>query len=125
MSNLFITLWMIFFHIIDDFVLQAPCLNSLKQKSWWKENAPDEEYKNDYIWALFMHAFSWTFMIMLPIAYTQQFNVNFKFMIIFAMNVVIHAFVDNTKANWKMINLWQDQGLHMLQIITTSLMLYI
>lgn len=125
MNNLFVILWMIFFHIIDDYVLQAPCLSSLKQKSYWEKNAPDEKYKHDYIWALIMHSFSWAFMIMLPIAYIQQFDVGFEFFILFVLNVTFHAFVDNMKANWKMINLWQDQFIHMVQIVMTSLLLYI
>lgn len=125
MSYFFVFLWMVFFHIIDDYVLQAPCLSSLKQKSWWKESAPDTMYKHDYIWALIMHSFSWAFMVMLPIAYVQQFDASYKFAIIFAFNVAIHAFVDNMKANWKMINLWQDQAVHLLQIGMTFLLLFV
>ena len=124
MSNLFIVLWMIFFHIVDDYYLQG-WLASAKQKSWWEKNAPDEMYDKDYIWALIMHSFSWTFMVMLPIAYVQEFNIGFGFFILFAFNIAIHAFTDNAKANWKIINLWQDQLVHMVQIIFTSLMLYI
>lgn len=125
MTRLFVILWMIFFHIIDDYVLQAPCLCSLKQKSWWKENAPDNKYKDDYITALVMHAFSWSFMIMLPIAYVQNFNIGFEFFILFVLNVVIHSLIDNMKANWKLINLYQDQFIHMVQIVITSILLYI
>lgn len=124
MSNLFVILWMIFFHIVDDYYLQG-WLASAKQKSYWKENAPDEKYKHDYIWALIMHSFSWAFMIMLPIAYAQQFNIGFEFLILFVVNVVIHAFTDNAKANWKLINLWQDQLVHLLQIGLTYLLIYI
>lgn len=125
MSNLFVILWMIFFHIIDDYVLQAPSLCSLKQKSWWQENSPDSKYKDDYLTALVMHGFSWSFMIMLPIAYVQNFNIDYKFFILFVLNVIIHSFVDNAKANWKLINLYQDQFIHMVQIVVTSILLYI
>ena len=124
MSNLFVVLLMIFFHIVDDYYLQG-WLASAKQKSWWEKNAPDEMYDKDYIWALIMHSFSWTFMVMLPIAYVQEFNIGFGFFILFVFNIVIHAFTDNAKANWKIINLWQDQFVHMVQIILTALMLYI
>ena len=82
-------------------------------------------YKYDYIWALIMHSFSWSFMIMLPIAYVQQFNIGFEFFIFFVFNVAIHAFTDNAKANWKLINLLGDQCIHMLQIFLTSILLYI
>lgn len=125
MSKLFVVLWMIFFHIIDDYVLQAPSLCSLKQKSWWKEYNPDKMYKHDYIWALFMHSFSWSFMIMLPIAYFHNFDVGYWFPIVLAANTVEHALVDHAKANWKVINLWQDQLVHMVQIFVTAALLYI
>ena len=125
MSRLFVFLWMIFFHIVDDYVLQAPCLCSLKQKSWWEENAPDNKYKDDYLTALVMHGFSWSFMIMLPIAYVQQFDIDYRFFILFVLNIIIHSFVDNVKAKWKLINLYQDQFIHMVQIFVTSILLYI
>lgn len=118
MSNLFVILWMIFFHIVDDYYLQG-WLASAKQKSYWEQNAPDEMYKYDYIWALIMHSCSWAFMIMLPIAYIQQFNVGMAFVVIFIFNAVVHALIDNVKANIKAINLWEDQVIHMLQIFGT------
>lgn len=124
MSKAFVVMWMIFFHIVDDYYLQG-WLASAKQKSYWKENAPDKLYEHDYIWALIMHSFSWSFMIMLPIAYVQQFNIAFDFFILFVLNIAIHAFVDNMKANWKTINLCQDQFIHLAQIMTTSVLLYI
>jgi hypothetical protein len=115
---------MIFFHIIDDYNLQG-WLASAKQKSYWKETAPDKKYEHDYIWALIMHSFSWTFMVMLPIAYVQEFNIGFGFFILFIFNIAIHAITDNAKANWKLINLWQDQFIHLAQIFLTSILLYI
>lgn len=124
MTKLFIILWMIFFHIVDDYYLQG-WLASAKQKSYWEQNAPDKLYEHDYIWALIMHSFSWAFMIMLPIAYVNQFNIGFEFMIAFVLNVGIHAITDDAKANQKKINLWQDQRIHMIQIVVTFVLLYI
>lgn len=118
MSKLFVILWMIFFHIVDDYYLQG-WLASAKQKSYWEQNAPDEMYKYDYIWALIMHSCSWAFMIMFPIAYVQQFNIGMAFVVIFIFNAVVHALIDNVKANIKAINLWEDQVIHMFQIFGT------
>lgn len=122
MSKLFIFWLMIFMHIIDDYKLQG-ILAEFKQKQWWKENAPDKLYKYDYIWALLIHSFSWSFMIMLPIAYVMKFDINGLFAIVFMANILIHAFVDNLKANQKKINLIQDQTIHLMQIILTFIIL--
>jgi hypothetical protein len=110
---------MIFCHIVDDYYLQG-WLASAKQKKWWEDNAPDRMYRNDYIWALLMHSFSWSFMIMLPIAYIKGFNVDLGFLLVFIANVIYHASVDNSKANNKSINLWEDQIIHMIQIGLTA-----
>lgn len=124
MSTIFVILWMIFFHVIADYNLQG-WLASAKQKSYWQENAPEKMYKHDYIMALIMHSISWTFMIMLPIAYVSQFNIDILFMIVFVFNVVLHAIVDHMKANVKLINLWGDQIFHMIQIGLTAFLLLI
>ena len=115
-----IFLTMIFLHIVDDYYLQG-ILAQMKQKKFWKEQAPDELYKYDYIWALIMHAFSWTFMIMLPLIFVSPINP--AFYIIFVVNLAIHAYVDNLKANKHKINLWQDQLIHLAQIILTFIIL--
>ena len=119
MNNVFIILCMIFCHIIADYNLQG-WLASAKQKSYWEKNAPDEMYKHDYICALIMHSFSWTFMIMLPLMYAVGFKVNSFLLFLFISNVLMHAITDNFKANTKVINLWQDQSIHMYQIIITA-----
>lgn len=124
MSFIFVLLWMIFFHIVDDYYLQG-WLASAKQRSWWEKNAPDELYKRDYIWALIMHSFSWAFMIMLPVAYFYHFHVGYEFTIMFIINVAVHAFVDNMKANWKVINLWADQIIHLVQILGTFSLVFL
>lgn len=120
MNKIFIVLLMIFCHIVDDYYLQG-FLSSAKQKKFWKENAPQPLYKYDYIWALLMHSFSWSFMIMLPIAFFMNFNVTPLFLIYFIVNIVIHAVTDNLKANNLKINLWEDQLIHMLQIAGTAM----
>lgn len=119
MSDIFILLFMIFCHIIDDYKLQAPVLNMLKQKKYWKENSPEENYKRDYIIALSMHAMSWSFMILLPIAIQMKFNVNFLFAVLFIFNAFIHGVVDDLKANKFKLNLVQDQVIHLFQIFAT------
>lgn len=121
MSREFVFIAMIFCHILDDFVLQAPSLSNLKQKSWWEENAPNSMYKNDYIMALSIHAFSWSFMVMLPIALFYKLNVPIEFIGIMIVNAIIHAYVDNSKANIGSINLVQDQLIHLLQIFTVHM----
>lgn len=121
-----ILLCMFFMHIVDDYYLQG-ILASMKQKSWWEKNAPDLLYKNDYKMALAEHAFSWTFMMMLPIViYTAIIGTMLPIwfiVVFFVLNVTIHALVDNAKANEKTINLIQDQSVHFIQIICTWLAL--
>ena len=119
MNNVFIILCMIFCHIIADYNLQG-WLASAKQKSYWEKNAPDQMYKHDYICALVMHSFSWTFMIMLPLIYAVGFKVNSFLLFLFVSNVLLHAITDDFKANKKVLNLWQDQSIHMYQIIITA-----
>ena len=115
-----IFLTMIFLHIVDDYYLQG-ILAQMKQKKFWKEQTPDELYKYDYIWALIMHAFSWTFMIMLPLIFVSPISP--AFYVIFVVNLAVHAYVDNLKANKHKINLWQDQLIHLAQIILTFIIL--
>lgn len=120
--KVFILFTMIFLHIVDDYYLQG-WLASAKQKSWWEKNAPDKMYKNDYLVALFMHSFSWSFMIMLPTTVYLLLNGGTWFPLLYIFNLVIHMFVDNMKANQHKINLIEDQSIHMIQIIITWLMI--
>ena len=121
-----ILLCMFFMHIVDDYYLQG-ILASMKQKNWWEKNAPDPLYKNDYKIALAEHAFSWTFMMMLPaVVYTTIIGAMLPIWfiaVLFVLNVIIHALVDNAKANEGTINLIQDQSIHFIQIICTWLAL--
>lgn len=111
--KVFILFAMIFAHIVDDYYLQG-ILAKMKQKQWWKENAPDKLYEHDYIVALIMHAFSWSFMINLPILFVSR---NYVLMCIFmVVNTFFHAVIDNAKANQHDINLVLDQMCHLIQI---------
>lgn len=112
-------LCMIFLHIVDDYYLQG-VLASMKQQNYWLK-LPNycEKYRFDYIAALIAHAFSWAFMIMLPIAFCHSFELSAVFYLVFVWNVFTHAFVDDLKANKFKINLVQDQLAHLLQIVVT------
>lgn len=118
MEREFIILTMIFLHIFDDYYLQGTLAN-LKQRKWWQEHYPSDLYKYDYIIALITHAFSWTFMVMLPIAFNVKFQVCGWFFVYFVLNLIVHAVVDHIKANLLRINLITDQAIHIVQIIFT------
>ena len=118
MRNDIILFLMIFLHIIDDFCLQG-IMASMKQKSWWQKDSTAAKplYKYDYIAALFAHSFSWAFMIMVPILVWGPG----QWPILIA-NMLVHAIVDDAKANNFQINLIQDQTLHLMQILVTWLL---
>lgn len=114
----FILLSMLFLHIIDDYKLQG-ILASMKQQNWWqKQENYKSLYKYDYIIALLEHSFSWTFMIMLPIAFSVQFKIGL-WLVAYVINLIIHAFTDDLKANKLKINLIIDQLIHIIQIFIT------
>lgn len=119
-KDLSILAMMIFCHIVDDYYLQG-ILASMKQKDWWKKNAPDKLYNKDYIVALLMHSISWAFSIMAFLVLITNSLDNIVVYGIFITNILIHAIVDDLKANKKKINLIADQSIHMIQIIVTWL----
>lgn len=114
---------MMFCHIVNDYNLQGWLANA-KQKQWWKENVPQEIYKNDYLMALFEHAFSWAFMVEIPVwVYMIAINKGVLLTTLFVcvFNTVLHAYIDDLKANKMAINLVQDQIYHFAQILVTWL----
>ena len=103
-------------------------IGKMKQKSWWEENAPQEKYRFDFIMALAAHAFSWTFMIMLPVLAWMVWRNNLNtilYCIWFFANWTWHYTIDNWKCNEKKINLIQDQLGHLVQIVVTWLILVV
>ena len=129
--EILILIAMIFMHIVDDYYLQGG-LKSIKQKEWWEQNAPNPLYKYDYVMALFMHSFSWSFMVMLiptycalNSQYAEDVGVVGQVIGTFILNLIIHMITDDAKANKRKINLIQDQTIHMIQIIVTWLYLVV
>lgn len=104
-------------HIIVDFHMQG-ILAKLKQESEWL-NHPEynEMYKNDWAIAMWLHAFEWTFVVMLPLAYLHHWEITSAFAICFVVNMVVHAATDHLKANMRDISLVADQTIHILQIL--------
>ena len=121
--KLFVLLSMVFGHLFDDFFLQIPWLVNGKQKEWWRANVTDKQYEDDYIIAMIAHAFSWTFVMMFPAAIYVDFQITVLFGILFLLNVILHAFIDDQKANARNINLIIDQKAHIGQVISTWILL--
>ena len=105
-------------HLISDYTLQG-WLADGKQKSWWRkvfgghEDAVPDKYKHDYVAALICHALYWSIFICAP------FFASSRFLTVVVLNTVVHAIVDDLKANRHKINLIQDQLLHLVQILLT------
>lgn len=110
-----ILILMLLGHLVADYTLQG-WLADGKQKSWWKKvcggETPDK-YKYDYIAALVCHALYWSIFICAP------FYASSWFLCAVMGNTIIHAIVDDLKANRMKINLIQDQLLHLIQILIT------
>lgn len=118
-------------HIIEDFHLQG-IMASMKQKSWWYDQfakvsaeQPDRampdimrKYDKDYIVVLILHGIEWSICVSLPalILGDPQSGLVSVLIVILAMGI-LHALIDDLKANKQILNLIQDQTFHMLQII--------
>ena len=113
---------MVWAHIIDDFMLQG-IMAQMKQRAWWEKQVPDlahSPYRNDYRAALAAHAFSWSCSIMvLPVLLCGRSPA--FWLPLLTINAMVHACIDDLKANKRRINLLQDQGLHLIQIFATWL----
>ena len=123
----FLIVCMLFLHVVDDYYLQG-ILASMKQRDWWLKNTPEDKqclYCKDYLMALGMHSFSWTFMIMLPLTFYYLINDGVWFPMLYVINTIIHFIVDDTKANKKRINLIKDQTIHIGQILLTWIWCYV
>lgn len=120
----FLLLSMIFCHVIADYNLQG-ILAQMKQKEWWETNYPDFRYKNDYKTALALHSFSWAFLIEIPLyIYSLVTNPATSLVILNILmiaNTIVHYITDDRKANKHILNLEDDQKVHLIQVIITYL----
>ena len=128
MWSIKVLLLMFLFDIIDDFVLQPICLSKLKQKRYWieeckKYNLNISKYDTDYITALLIHGLSWSIMIHVPLMFLGGIRDDFFLLLSVLFNAVIHAIIDDLKANKLKINLDVDQCLHGFQIVITWIVL--
>ena len=111
-------------HLVADYTLQG-WLADGKQKDWWRkifgghEDAVPDKYKYDYIAALVCHSLYWSIFVCAP------FYASGYILTAIILNTVVHAIVDDLKANLKMINLVQDQLIHLVQILLTFAVLII
>lgn len=110
-----IIILMILGHLVSDYTLQGWLANA-KQIKWWKDNAPDNMYRNDWIAGLACHSLYWSILTFLPLYHSDWFAPA-----VFA-NAIIHMVVDDLKCNRLSINLCQDQAFHLAQILVTFAM---
>lgn len=126
--RVYLIFFMILAHIFDDFYLQGD-LKKLKQKSFWQDdkNYPaglnKNKYQQDWIPALVLHAVCWAIMIHLPIIILYAASAFYFVIASVIINAIVHGVIDHLKCNKYKINLWQDQGLHMVQIIAISVLI--
>lgn len=109
-------------HLVADFTLQG-CLANMKQKSWWEElfkNSTEDckLFMMDYKCALICHSLYWTLVTFAPIIFFMKIT-PMAMAILVVTNTIMHAMVDDTKANYQVINLWIDQIIHLFQIVLT------
>lgn len=109
---------MLLAHFFADFHLQG-ILADMKQEQWWrKQEGYNSKYKYDYLAALTIHSAEWTLWVMLPLFLLPHIDLGI-FLLLTALNMVVHSLTDNSKANYKDINLIQDQIIHLAQIAFT------
>lgn len=110
---------MLLAHFFADFHLQG-ILADMKQEQWWKkQEGYNSKYKYDYVAALAIHSAEWTLWVMMPPLFLLPHIDLGIFLLLAALNTVVHSLTDNSKANYKDINLIQDQIIHFAQIAFT------
>lgn len=121
---------MVALHVFADFHLQG-ILANLKQKGWWYDEfakvsviqsdrtMPDimGMYGKDYIVALWLHAFEWSFIVCIPLMWFVGFTWEGACLVL--INMALHAYVDDLKCNQMEISLVTDQLCHLAQILCT------
>lgn len=121
MSKLYVIvlILMLLAHFFADFHLQG-ILADMKQEQWWrKKEKYNSKYKYDYVAALAIHSAEWTLWVMMPPLFLLPHLDLSIFLLLAALNMVVHSLTDNSRVNYKDINLIQDQIIHLAQIAFT------
>ena len=113
---------MIFLGIVDEFYLQGK-LENLKNKYGLGFDdllvkIISEKNKNDWITALLIHSFSWTFMIHFPIFYLGGITI-LHLILSFVINIFVHAILDHLACNIGKISYSTSYMGHLFQITMT------
>lgn len=98
---------MLLAHLVADYTLQG-WLAQGKMRSWWAGKCG-----RGYIAALVCHALYWSILVCIPFWSSDWFAAAV------AVNTVVHAIVDDLKANRGKLSLIQDQLIHAAQIVAT------
>lgn len=125
MNKILILVWMLLMHCVEDFGLQPMGIcGQTKRKSWWKKQPEYKSlYKNDYLIALIVHSFVWGCFVMTPIYVYNHFIFSGVILSLLIINVLIHTIVDHLKANLGILNLVQDQLIHLFQLVLAWLII--
>ena len=115
MNKLYVIVFilMLLAHFFADFHLQG-IFADMKQEQWWNNS----KNKYDYLAALAIHSAEWTLWMMIPLFLLPYLDLG-MFLLLAALNIVVHSLTDNSKANYRDINLVQDQVIHLTQIAFT------
>lgn len=114
---------MLFCHVIEDFHVQG-LLANLKQAKWWNEHFDDfVPYNKDYIVALLIHGFEWSFFVHIPLMWFIGFTP--AICVSLFVNGLLHSYIDDLKCNKEVTNLRQDQILHIVQIVISLTMIMV
>ena len=124
MTTIKLLLLTLLLHFIADFTLQG-VLADMKQQQWWNKLLRDAiipckiRYEHDWICGLICHALYWTLATFSPLLWLTKNLWTISFIVL--GNTAIHVVIDHLKCNRYKINLWQDQLLHLAQILATCL----
>jgi hypothetical protein len=122
---------MVALHVFADFHLQG-ILANMKQQRWWEKQECEfvkemidrgadrvdwVSCEKDYIPALLLHAFEWSFIVCIPLMYFVGFTWQGACLVL--LNAAMHAYVDDLKCNQLQVSLVTDQLCHLVQILCT------
>lgn len=121
MDYFYIFIVMLFLHLFADFTLQGWFAQG-KQKDWWIKQCKDANvdfhpYRYDYLCALVGHSVYWAILTFAPVIFLVSWPSVVCAVGFLALQAIVHAVIDDLKANRFKINLWHDQAAHFAQII--------